>query len=159
MYFFVLLNIYSVFYLQKCSANPVNFWKFISKFISQSLRVIDQRFSASCQRRTIYLSAPRLVNMRKRPEYKENFDLRVANINSDLEHARFGDAYRHIKARSEAGSSFADAVRGFHHRMRQTSQGSFSAVSRRNFASKYAFESSRRDLHKAVLCTALNSHF
>ena len=38
----------------------------------------------------------------------------------------------------------------------QTLQGSFSAVSKQNFASKYAFESSRRDLHNALLCTALN---
>ena len=43
--------------------------------------------------------------------------------------------------------------------MRQTLQGSFSAVSKRNFASKYAFESSRRDLHNALLCTAIKSHF
>ena len=42
--------------------------------------------------------------------------------------------------------------------MRQTLEGSFSAVSKRNFASKYAFESSRRDLHNALLCTALKSH-
>ena len=41
----------------------------------------------------------------------------------------------------------------------QTLQGSFSAVSRPNFASKYAFESSRRDLQNALLCTALKSHF
>ena len=34
-----------------------------------------------------------------------------------------------------------------------------SAVSKPNFASKYAFESSRRDLHNALLCTALKSHF
>ena len=40
-----------------------------------------------------------------------------------------------------------------------TVQGSFSAVSKPNFASKYAFESSRRDLHDALLCTALQSHF
>ena len=33
------------------------------------------------------------------------------------------------------------------------------AVSKRNFSSKYAFESSRRDLHNALLCTALNSLF
>ena len=39
----------------------------------------------------------------------------------------------------------------------QTLQGSFSAVSKPTFASKYAFESSRRDLHKALLCTALKS--
>ena len=38
---------------------------------------------------------------------------------------------------------------------RQTLQGSFSAVSKPNFASKYTLESSRRDLHNALLCTAL----
>ncbi len=38
-------------------------------------------------------------------------------------------------------------------------EGSFSAVSKPNFASRYAFESSRRDLHTALLCTALKSHF
>ena len=43
--------------------------------------------------------------------------------------------------------------------MRQTLQGSFSAVSKRNFASKYAFESSRRDIHNALLCTVLKSFF
>ena len=43
--------------------------------------------------------------------------------------------------------------------IRQTSQGSFWAVSKPKFASKYAFESSRRDLHKALLCTALKWHF
>ena len=41
----------------------------------------------------------------------------------------------------------------------QTLEGSFSAVSKRNFARKYAFESSCRDLHNALLCTALQSHF
>ena len=40
-----------------------------------------------------------------------------------------------------------------------TLEGSFSAVSKPNFASKYAFESSRRDLHNAILCTALQSQF
>ena len=43
--------------------------------------------------------------------------------------------------------------------MRQTLQDSFSAVSKPNFASKDAFESSRRDLHNALLCTALKAHF
>ena len=38
-------------------------------------------------------------------------------------------------------------------RMRQTLEGSFSAVSTPKFASKYAFESSRRDPHNALLCT------
>ena len=37
----------------------------------------------------------------------------------------------------------------------QTLQGSFSAVSKPIFARKYAFESSPRDLHNALLCTAL----
>ena len=41
----------------------------------------------------------------------------------------------------------------------ETLEGSFSAVSRRNFASKYAFESSRRDPHNALFCTTLQSHF
>ena len=41
----------------------------------------------------------------------------------------------------------------------QTLEGSFSAVSNQNFASKYALESSRRDLHNALLCTALQSQF
>ena len=40
-----------------------------------------------------------------------------------------------------------------------TLKGSFSAVSKRNFASKYALESSRRDLHNALLCTGLQSNF
>ena len=35
-------------------------------------------------------------------------------------------------------------------RHRQTLEGSFSAVSKPNFASKYVFESSRRDLHNAL---------
>ena len=41
----------------------------------------------------------------------------------------------------------------------QTLEGSFSAVSKPNFARTYAFESSRRDLHNALLCTALKSYF
>ena len=45
------------------------------------------------------------------------------------------------------------------HGIGQTLEGSFSAVSKPNFASKYAFESSRRDLHNALLCTAPKSHF
>ena len=39
----------------------------------------------------------------------------------------------------------------------QTLKGSFSAVSKLNFASKYALERSRRDLHNALLCTVLNA--
>ena len=41
----------------------------------------------------------------------------------------------------------------------QTLQGSCSAVSKPNFASKYSLESSRRDLHNALLCTVLESQF
>ena len=33
--------------------------------------------------------------------------------------------------------------------------GSISAVSKPNFATKYSLESSRRDLHSALLCTVL----
>ena len=39
----------------------------------------------------------------------------------------------------------------------QILQGSFSAVSKPNVATKYALESSRRDLHNALLCTILES--
>ena len=39
----------------------------------------------------------------------------------------------------------------------QTLEGSFSAVSKPNFASKYAFESSRRDLDNALRSTAFHS--
>ena len=41
----------------------------------------------------------------------------------------------------------------------QILEGSFSAASKPDFASKHAFESSRRALHNALLCTALESHF
>ena len=40
-----------------------------------------------------------------------------------------------------------------------TLKGSFSAVSKLNLASKFAFESARRDLHNALLCTVLQSQF
>ena len=39
-----------------------------------------------------------------------------------------------------------------------TLKGSFSAVSKPNVASKYALESSRRDLLNALLCTVLESN-
>ena len=44
-------------------------------------------------------------------------------------------------------------------RIRQTLEGSFSAVSKPNFASKYAFESSRRDLHKHSFAQLCNLKF
>ena len=53
----------------------------------------------------------------------------------------------------------APRKRGVERWMRRTLRGSFSAVSKRNFAGKYALESSRRDLHNALFCTALKSHF
>ena len=62
--------------------------------------------------------------------------------------------------RGEVHWGTATELPGWLHRsIGQTSQGSFSAVSKRKFARKYAFESSRRDLHNALLCTALKSHF
>jgi hypothetical protein len=39
-----------------------------------------------------------------------------------------------------------------------TIQGSFAAVSKPNFASKYSLENSRRDLHNALLCTVFGIH-
>ena len=39
----------------------------------------------------------------------------------------------------------------------QTSRGSFSVVSTPIFSSKYSLESSRRDLHNALLCTVLQA--
>ena len=54
---------------------------------------------------------------------------------------------------------YVPGFRSLDHGIRQTLESSFSAVSKPNFASKYAFESSRRDLHNALLCTAPKSHF
>ena len=56
---------------------------------------------------------------------------------------------RRAKAAATSAVTAADA----------TLQGSFLAVSKPKFASKYVFESSRRDLHNVRLCTALKSHF
>ena len=56
------------------------------------------------------------------------------------------------------GEGGAPRLRAGLGRMRQPLQGSFSAVSKRNFASIYALESSRRDLHDALLCTVLESN-
>ena len=39
----------------------------------------------------------------------------------------------------------------------QTLQGSFLAVSKPNFATRYSLKSSRRDLHNALLCTVILS--
>ena len=56
----------------------------------------------------------------------------------------------------EAAAALAAA--GTCHGMRQTLQGSFSVVSKPHFTIKYTFESSRRDLQNALLCTALKPH-
>ena len=60
---------------------------------------------------------------------------------------------RPSKAAGARGGGMADGLAG--RGMRQTFQGSFSAVSKPNFASKFSLESSRRDLHNALLCTVL----
>ena len=62
-------------------------------------------------------------------------------------------------AGGDDGSPGCFADDRLHRSIGQTLQGSFSAVSKSNFATKYAFESSRRDLQNALLCTALKSHF
>ena len=48
-------------------------------------------------------------------------------------------------------------IRNLYAESGQTLQRSFSAVSKPNFARKYALESSRRDLHNALLCTVLKA--
>ena len=77
-------------------------------------------------------------------------DLRVAPNFDELPPAGH---HREGRGRRRPLRDGAPLLRGA--RMRQTLQGSFSAVSKANFASKYAFESSRRDLHNALLCTVL----
>ena len=57
-----------------------------------------------------------------------------------------------LRARPERRQSCSCDPGGWY--LWQTLQGSFSAASKRNFAKKYALESSRRDLHTALLCTA-----
>ena len=62
--------------------------------------------------------------------------------------------------RSPGGALHEEIWTGLLHRsIGQTLQGSFSVVSKPNFASKYGFESSRRDLHNALLCTTLQSQY
>ena len=56
-------------------------------------------------------------------------------------------------------SQYHPAGRQYPSILRQTFEGSFSAVSKPIFASKHSFESSRRDLHITLLSTALQSHF
>ena len=64
---------------------------------------------------------------------------------------------RPFAARAAQPSSCPSTTTCFIHRsIGQTLQSSFSAVSKPNFARKYAFESSRRDLHNALFCRASN---
>ena len=74
--------------------------------------------------------------------------------------AKFGfDTAENEPCQVERGGRFCKPSGAGGPEQRQTLEGSFSAVSKPNFASKYAFESSRRDLHNALLCTALQSQF
>ena len=61
------------------------------------------------------------------------------------------------RARGSPPRRVPPAERLHRKRIGQTLGGSFSAVSRPNFARKYAFESSRRDLQNALLCTVVES--
>ena len=65
----------------------------------------------------------------------------------------------HTAKSNSSPACIAYSILGLGSSIRQILQGSFSAVSKPNFSRKYAFESSRRDLHNALLCTALQSHF
>ena len=64
---------------------------------------------------------------------------------------------REIDVRRERGLDVRKHLGDLYAESGQTLQGSFSAVSKPNFASKYSLDSSRRDLHNALLCTALES--
>ena len=59
--------------------------------------------------------------------------------------------FSRCRARSDLGDLYTESG--------QTFEGSFSAVSKPIFATKYSLESSRRDLHDALLCTALPPFF
>ena len=106
----------------------------------------------------------------KRPPDEENFctapnyksqHLRSAECGSPPteRHREVQHAFSALERSCQNGVPPPPAVMLSCHGIRQTLEGSFSAVSKPNFASKYAFESSRRDLHNALLCTALQSHF
>ena len=58
---------------------------------------------------------------------------------------RRGEVQGEVELRKDLGDLYAESG--------QTLRGSFSAVSKQNFASKYSLESSRRDLHDGLLCT------
>ena len=53
-------------------------------------------------------------------------------------------------------SNGKQAARDLYTESGQTLQGSFSAVSKPNFASKHSYKSSPLDLHNALLCTVLD---
>ena len=63
------------------------------------------------------------------------------------------------KYQSTEGSESIKILVDFDTLSGQTLQGSFSAASKPMIATKYALETSRRDLHNTRLRTALQSHF
>ena len=58
--------------------------------------------------------------------------------------------FQHRVAQSNTDSRLSILLPGVQAAIGQTLEGSFSAVQKPNFTSKYAFESSRRDLHNAL---------
>ena len=83
------------------------------------------------------------VSFRRRPAILELAEDEPENL-AVRELLPRGGVYRQIK--TGAGSKL------------QNKNGPFSAVSGPNFASKHSLESSRRDLHNALLCTVLESN-
>ena len=71
----------------------------------------------------------------------------------------FENSKHEVATRASRGSSPSSRTRGRTTSIGQILQGLLSAVSKLNFANEYAFESSPRDLHNSLFCTALQSHF
>ena len=90
-------------------------------------RIQMMRVEKLCQ------SAAIALGVRKTDRWVANEKLEISNFNFKFPRARNIEMIRYY---------------------RRTLQGSFSAVSKPNLASKYSLESSRRDLHNALLCTA-----
>ena len=65
--------------------------------------------------------------------------------------------FQHRVAQSNTDSRLSILLPGVHAAIGQILEGLFSAVSKPMFASKFSLESSRRDLHNAVLRTVLES--
>ena len=93
-------------------------------------------------------------------------NMRSSNIGIEIGRTAFAD---HLQAKADPGAKHAATASWVANKRFEISkfkfkiprartselQGSFSAVSKPNFASKYSLESSRRDLHNALLCTVL----